>query len=710
MLRTDLEASSAASVDTKELRPPCEVACPVHTRIRDYIYAIARGDYEEAYSLAREPNPLVYVCGRVCAHPCEEVCRRGDVDEPVAIAALKRFATEQHDLSLGHGPPMPEVEPKAQKVAIIGAGPAGLTAAHDLARMGYPVTIFEAQPEPGGMLRLGLPKYRLPREIIDVDVKPILDLGVELRTNTRIGRDLTLRDLREQGYEAIFIATGAQQSRSLKIEGIDLDGVLLGVDFLRDINQGRPVKLGKKILVIGGGNVAVDVARSAVRQGPFGTREVHMICLESREEMPAHEWEIEEALREGIILHTSLGPKRILGEDGRVVGLETIVCTSVFDSEGRFRPTFAPHTEAVIEGDTVILAIGQASDLSFITPEDGIEITPRGTIAVDPDTLATSAPGIFAGGDVTTGAASVIEAVALGHRAAISIDAYLRGEDLSTLKFEEPVELDKLSEKTIENIKRLEREEVPTLPLEERSNNYLEVELGYSEVMAVRAAHRCLTCGAGATAEADKCTACLTCVRVCPYEVPVIEDRVAKMDVSQCQACGICASECPAKAITLKLYREEEIIAQIEHLLAAPLSNPEPTLLGFCCRYCAYADGESAEAVRAQLPPNVKIVELLCTGKLDVAYLLRAFELGADGVFVVGCPEEDCRNKSGSSRARKRVEYVKGLLDEVGLGGERLEMYNVPSDSWGRVAELAKEMMEKVEGLGLSPLRRSMEV
>ncbi|MFQ5874437.1 MAG: hydrogenase iron-sulfur subunit, partial [Dehalococcoidia bacterium] len=365
----------------------------------------------------------------------------------------------------------------------------------------------------------------------------------------------------------------------------------------------------------------------------------------------------------------------------------------------------------VLEADSVIIAIGQASDLSFITPEDGIEITPRGTIAVDPDTLATSIPGIFAGGDVTTGAASVIGAVALGHKAAISIDTYLRGEDLSALRFEELIELGKLSEKTIESIKRLEREKAPTLSLEERSNNYLEVELGYSEVMAVRAAHRCLTCGAGATADGDKCTACLTCVRVCPYEVPTIEDRIAKMDITQCQACGICASECPARAITLKLYQEEEIIAQIERLLtAAPLSNPGPTLLGFCCRYCAYADGESAEAVKAQLPPNVKVVELLCTGKLDVAYLLKAFELGADGVFVVGCPEEDCHNKSGSFRARKRVEYVKGLLDEVGLGGERLEMYNVPSDSWGKVASLAAERMERVKELGPNPLRRSMEV
>lgn len=691
----------------KEASPPCQVACPLHTDVRGYVAAIARGDFEEGYTIAREPNPLIYVCSHVCAHPCEEECRRNQVDDPVSIVALKRFVAERHDLSLGHGPANPAVEPKNQKVAIIGAGPAGLTAAYDLARMGYPVTVFEALPEPGGMLRVGLPKYRLPREIIDIDIQGVLEAGVELKTNVRIGQDLTISELKEQGYEAIFIGIGAQQSRTLRIEGMDLDGVLLGVDFLRDVNQGKPVKLGKKVLVIGGGNVAVDVARSAVRVGnPGNKREVHMICLECREEMPAHEWEIVEAQREGIILHPSLGPNRILGQDGKVVGLETIVCESVFDSEGRFNPSFACNTESVIEGDTVILAIGQASDLSFIRPEDGIELTPRRTIKVDPDTLATTAPGIFAGGEVISGPGSVVGSMALGRRAAISIDAYLRGENLAKLRFEEPQKLDELPQKTVEKIKPLIREPMPLLPLEERAFNYREVEQGYTLAMAMRAAHRCLTCGGGAYVNPGKCAACLTCVRVCPYDVPVIKDGVAFVDPTQCQACGVCASECPAKAITMKLYSEDQLYQGIEALFAtAPASNPEPFIVGFCCLYCAYAGDEWAELVRAQLPPNVRTLDVFCTSRIDIQHLLRAFELGADGVFVAGCVGEECRHTDkAANRIQGKVQFVKEVLDQVGLGGNRLALYNVPSAEWGTVPRLAQEVVERVRALGKNPL------
>jgi len=691
----------------EEMSPPCQVACPLHTDVRGYVAAIARGDFEAAYAIAREPNPLIYVCSHVCAHPCEEECRRGQVDEPVAIAALKRFAAERHDLSLGHGPPKPNVEPKEQKVAIIGAGPAGLTAAYDLARMGYPVTVFEALPEPGGMLRVGLPKYRLPREIIDVDIKGILEADVEIKTNVCIGRDMTLSDLKEQGYEAIFIAIGAQQSRALRIEGMDLDGVLLGVDFLRDVNQGRAVKLGRRVLVIGGGNVAVDVARSAVRQGrPGSEKEVHMICLESREEMPAHEWEIIEAQREGIILHPSLGPKRILGRDGKVVGLETIVCSSVFDSEGRFNPTFVPDSESVIEGDTIILAIGQASDLSFLRPEDGIELTRRRTIKVDPQTLATTAPGIFAGGEVTTGPGSVVGSMALGRRAAISIDTYLCGEDLTGLQFGEWRELDDLPPKTVERIKPLAREPMPMLPLEERAFNYEEVELGYTLAMAMRAAHRCLTCGGGAYVDTGKCAACLTCVRVCPYDVPIIKEGAAFIDPTECQACGVCASECPAKAITMKLYSEDQLYQEIDALFAdAPAENPEPLIVGFCCLYCAYAADEWAESVRAQLPPNVRTLDVVCTSRIDIQHLLRAFELGADGVFVAGCVGDECRHtEKAANRIQGKVQFVKEVLDQVGIGSERLSLYDIPSAEWGTVPRIAQEMTERIRALGPNPL------
>lgn len=693
---TPLEATRS------EPSPPCMVACPVHTDVRGYIQAIARGDFEAAYAIAREPNPFVYVCGRICAQPCEEQCRRGKVDEPMAIRALKRFVTEQRDLTTGHSPLPPPVERKEERIAIIGAGPAGLTAAHDLARLGYQVTVFEAYDKPGGMLRLGLPKYRLPREIIDLEVAHILQLGVELKTGVRIGTDLTISDLKAQGYKAIFIAVGGHKGRGLRVEGVELEGVLNGVDFLRAINTGQEVQLGKRVIVIGGGNVAVDVARSAARLAPFGEREILMMCLECREEMPAHEWEIEEALHEGIQIYPSLGPKRILGRNGRVTGVETIACCSVFDEQGRFNPTFTPGTETVLEGDTVILAIGQASDLSFIREEDGIEISPRGTIVVDKTTLTTTAPGIFAGGEVTTGPDIAISAIAQGHRAARSIDAYLRGIDPATVQVPEPEELGTLSNQTISHVRPVKRNIIPSLPVEKRSNNFDEVELGYTEAMAVREALRCLTCGAGATIDADKCVACLTCVRLCPYEVPRVKAGTADIAVDQCQACGICASECPAKAIALKIQSEEEMIDGIRAALSTVPLNGKPRILGFVCRYCAYSDGEQSEFTKAQLPDNTAILEVLCTSKVDVLQLLRAFEFGADAVYVVACREDDCHHTTGARRTQNHVSYARKLLDEIGLGSGRLDFFT--PDSYPDVTVRAAEIMaERVRELGSNP-------
>lgn len=343
----------------------CQYACPVHTNAGGYVRAIAKGELEEAYNIARAPNPFPYVCGRVCGHPCETACRRGEFDQPIAIRALKRIATDHHNIKLGHSSSPPLNQVKKEKVAVIGAGPAGLSAAHDLTRSGYQVTIFEASSVAGGMMYLGIPAYRLPREIIQMEVEEILSLGVDLRLNAPVREGYYLEDLKREGFKAIFIAIGAHRSKELKIEGVELDGVLQGVEFLLNVNLGYKVSLGEKVLIIGGGNVAIDVARSALRriedlkglsaeemksalevtrsalqqviqireQGiegmevamdvarsalRLGIKEVHMVCLESREEMPAYEWEIEEAVKEGVILHTSLGPKRILGKKGKV--------------------------------------------------------------------------------------------------------------------------------------------------------------------------------------------------------------------------------------------------------------------------------------------------------------------------------------------------------------------------------------------------------
>ncbi len=603
---------------------PCFRACPVGTEAGRYVALIAEGRYREAYAVARRPNPLASICGRVCAAPCEAACRRGALDEPIAIRALKRFVTERAGVeSMIDLDVLREIYGErtrrypGDRVAVIGAGPAGLAAAHDLALRGYPVTIFEAQPVPGGMLRLGIPEYRLPRELIKLEINAILNLGVELRVGVRLGRDVSLADLRREGFRAVFLAVGAHRSRELEIPGTDLDGVLKGVDFLLNINMGYRVELGRKVLVVGGGNVAVDVARTALRAAVreeainpginivtaldvarsairFGAKEVHIVCLESLAEMPADAQEIAEAQNEGIVIHPGKGPRRILGENGRVTGLETITCSSVFDAQHRFRPTFVPGSELALSADTVVLAIGQASDLSFLGSEDGVAITPRGTIEVDPETLATTAPWIFAGGDVAFGPRIAINAVADGRRAAASIHAFLRGATVRP----DPVEvvLQPLpGYRRVLDYEGVPRQQPPLLPIDRRIG-IAEIEQCYSEQAARLESSRCLHCWVNTVFEQDpergtECILCGGCADVCPEDCISFEPVSAiTADAALCDAavaehgeaaaalfegssapgialikdeticirCGLCAERCPAGTITMEQFFLEE--------------------------------------------------------------------------------------------------------------------------------------------------------
>ncbi len=613
---------------------PCMQACPVHTQAGRYVALIAEGRYEEAYRYAREPNPLASICGRVCGHPCETNCRRGKLDAPISIRALKRFLTERHGpesrapVDVHRGKPRPR---HPERVAVIGSGPAGLAAAHDLALLGYRVTIFEAAPALGGMLRLGIPEYRLPRDVIQAQVREILDLGPELRLNARLG-DFTLQDLRREGFQAILLAIGLHRGRDLVLPGRDLDGVMNGVDFLLNVNLGYRFSIGKKVVVIGGGNVAIDVARSALRQQQrqtmealgstllpdhlseselqvamkelmdvsraalrLGAREVHLVCLESRAEMPAFEEEIEEGLHEGLRLHPSLGPKRFLGEHGKVTGLETIQCTSVFDDQHRFNPTFAEGTESAIPCDTVILAIGQASDLSFLRPEDGIEVTRQGTVKINPETLMTTAPGIFAAGDIAFGPRLIISAVADGRKAAEQMDQFLRGPAWKPKpSYVQITVLD--HHEMAEGYDEYSRLAVPTIALDRRTG-ISEVEIGFTEEQARAEAARCLRCWVntifeGNEAEGTECILCGGCVDVCPENClelvplrqfnisaeetarvaalartdPVLlqhlspedlaagEGSVMVKDETICIRCGLCAERCPVHTITMEAF------------------------------------------------------------------------------------------------------------------------------------------------------------
>jgi NADPH-dependent glutamate synthase beta subunit-like oxidoreductase len=464
---------------------PCENACPIHMNVPEYIMAIAQDRFEDAYRLIRLTNPLPAVCGRVCYHPCEDVCTRHYVDDPLAINALKRFATEAIDSDKVK---VPHVAEGDRRVVIIGSGPAGLAAAHDLASFSYDVTVLEAMPQAGGMLRAGIPEYRLPKPVLDRDIKYIEKLGVSIKTNTRVGTDVKIEDM-QRNYHAIFIATGAHNSLKLGVPGEELEGVVNCVDFLRGVNEGRKASIGKRVIVIGGGNVAIDVARSAIR---LGAEAVRMVCLESEEQMPAFRGEVEEAMAEGVTIQCSRGPKSIVGNNGRVAGVECIACTAVFDAAGRFSPTFCEDEVSVIEGDTVILAIGLVPNLDF-AKATGLELSGQGLLVANEASLATGVAGIFAGGDAVKYPGTTVEAMAAGKRAARSIDRYLMGLDL-----EQPGLAGRVLEvdegRIPEVLERRQRRKQPALAASQRVGSFKEVEQGFSQAEAVEEAKRCLYC------------------------------------------------------------------------------------------------------------------------------------------------------------------------------------------------------------------------
>jgi NADPH-dependent glutamate synthase beta subunit-like oxidoreductase len=471
---------------TPDEAPPCAAACPAGIDIPGYLRWIAMGKPEEAYKVILEKVPFPGILGRVCMHPCETKCRRGEVNQPIAICALKRYAAEKgRDLFKAAARVMAET---GRKAAVVGAGPAGLSAAFYLRKKGHEVTVFEEKPKPGGMMRYGIPFYRLPEDVLDREIQQVLSVGIRLETGKKLGRDFTLDQLKKEGFEALFLATGLQESRKIELEGDGFDGVLWGVDFLAEVSEGVETRLKERVLVVGGGNVAVDVALTALRTG---AAEVTMACLENREEMPASSWEIEQALEEGVALLPSWGPCRIVGEAGEVKAVELVNCTCVFDDQGRFCPAFGEEKKTV-EADQVILAVGQAADLSFLS--GGMVQIERGLIVIDPESLSTGMPGVFAGGDVSRGAGSIIDAIAAGRKAASSMDKALGGDGVIDETFAEKMGGESYTGKRDRGFADLNRERPPVLPLEERRLSFSEVELCLGDEQALSEAKRCLQC------------------------------------------------------------------------------------------------------------------------------------------------------------------------------------------------------------------------
>jgi NADPH-dependent glutamate synthase beta subunit-like oxidoreductase len=626
---------------------PCMQACPVHTDSGRYVQMIAEGRFEEAFLIARAPNPMASVCGRICSAPCEDACRRGWIDEPVTIRPLKRFVMERY----GAESAKPEsyrrlldadilredrddADPgcrrvwhlsqlgrtvnakiragrEGRKVAIIGSGPAGLGCAHDLAVLGYDVTVFEALPEVGGMLRYGIPEYRLPRGVIEREAAMIERLGAKIRTETPLTADYGLQQLRAEGFEAFFLSIGAFRGRDLQIPGSDKDGVIKAVDYLLNLNRGYRVNLGESVIVIGGGSVALDAARTAVREfyqpmeeiemaaeavagqsamdaarGALrgGATEVHVISLESMDEMPAARTvqgqdEIREAQEEGIKLHPAWGPRAILGAE-RVTGVDFVACTRVFDENGRFNPQFDPSKTLKLDADSVILAIGQQPDFAFLTGADGVELGPGGTVKIDPETLATTAAGVFAGGDAAFGPRIAIEAIANGKRAAQSIHEFLGGAEPAPKLHVEIHRAPMESYGMPPGYEKSDREAAPTTDVDRRTG-IAEVEHVMTEDQARLQAERCLVCHIDTIYDPLRCVLCNRCADVCPekclkfvpieqVEMPEDQRRIALencghgpealagpltvllKDDTACIRCGLCALRCPTDAMTME--------------------------------------------------------------------------------------------------------------------------------------------------------------
>lgn len=517
----------------KETRPPCRETCPIGQEAAGYVALTSKGRFEEAARLIREQNPLPIVCGRVCYHPCESECNRGLVDEPVAIKNLKRFII---DWELSHGGPhYPKTQEKrTEKVAIIGSGPSGLACAHDLALKGYQPTIFEKLPVAGGMLAVGIPDYRLPKNLLVQEIDGIKRMGVTIQTNMALGKDFSIDDLKDRGFKAIYIATGAHKSLKMNIPGEeDFSGVYHGVDFLRNINLGESQPVGKKVAIIGGGNTAVDAARTALR---LGAEEVSILYRRTRQEMPAEEAEIEAAEAEGIKIQYLIAPVEVIGAEGKITALKCIrMELGETDSSGRRRPIPVEGSEHELPFDTVIIAVSQSPDIDFLDEKTPFKLTKWNTFEVNPETMETNVRGVFAGGDAVTGPDTVITAIGDGKRAAEAIDKFLNNKPLENFKSRRPSKLPPRSLEdrphryapAFKDTPKSQRVRMKELDPLERKKHFKEVEFGYTEEEAVKEASRCLNCGL--------CVECHACQKVCEAEAidHDMRDEIAELNVGQ---------------------------------------------------------------------------------------------------------------------------------------------------------------------------------
>jgi heterodisulfide reductase subunit A-like polyferredoxin len=638
--------------------PPCQASCPSGVHAQAYIALISKGKYKEALEVHRDYNPLPLVCGRVCPHPCEDVCNRGELDSPIAIATLKRFMA---DYELKHRDD--EVEPfemtSGKKVAIIGSGPAGLTAAYYLAKSGHSPTIFESLPVAGGMLAVGIPEYRLPKDILKAEIEYIKKKGVHIKFNKRFGKDIKLKDLKKKGYDAVFLGIGAHVSRKLAIPGEDLKGVNSGVEFLRDVNSKKKVQIGKNIAVIGGGDVAIDAARVAHRLGG----KVKILYRRTRNEMPAYESEVDETIKEGIEINYLVQPVKILGKNGKVVGLECIKMElGKKDKGGRRRPVPIEGSEFTIDVDSVIPAIGQLTDFDYID-NIGLKVSKEGLIIVDKDTFRTSVKGVFAAGDAETGPSTVVSAVGSARKAAYSIDAYLRGEEIeSEPEVEDIVGFEEL--KLNNEIEKIDRVKSPELQPSKRKKNFKEVVSGISEDNANIEAERCLNCGT--------CSGCYQCILACE---PSAIDFTQKEETMEIEAGSVIVATGSdqlepslVKEYGYGLYKDVLSALEFERMLSAsgptegrifkPSDGKVPQSVTFI--QCVGSRDENYKSYCSRVCCMYAIKEAMLAKEhesqiedVNILYMdIRTFGKGFEEYYVRGRDEE-------------KINFIRGRVSEV---------------------------------------------
>jgi NADPH-dependent glutamate synthase beta subunit-like oxidoreductase/coenzyme F420-reducing hydrogenase delta subunit len=689
MIERDLTSADVAQLASpRELMEaewaPCRYNCPVHADVRGYIELAARGQFAAAADLVRDCLPFASACGRICHHPCETNCRRCDVDQAVAIREVKRFVCELAGAKATIDKPAKQ---DRAKVAIVGAGPAGMGAALSLARWGYRPTLFEKFPVAGGIPATAVPKYRLPEEVLNQDIDWILAHGAELVTGCEIGKDKTVADLLADGFDAVLIATGLATSRMLPLPGADHPRVLPVLEFLTASNFDKPIDIGKNVIVIGGGNVAMDAARTAVRMGASVTA----MCLESEEEMPAWDWERDEAEEEGVRFIFRRGPVEVLLDGDTITAMKTRKVTRVFDDQGTFSPEYDDGDLQDVPCDTVIMAIGQMADMGFVEGS-GLDADDRGRLTYNPATHETSVKGVFAAGEIVTAPGSVVEACASGQRAATAIDMYLNDRPIE-IDDALPAEIDRIAEATGEKVLKVERNAVQVEDPKARAKNFEPVDHNLTPEVAASEARRCMGCGGGAEVIVDKCAACLTCLRVCPFDIPVVTD-VARIESSLCQACGMCIADCPANAIIAKSWSQEEDLRQIKAKLNA-LSGDRKIVAYVCGHH------SPATAWSGTLEDTIGgVVEeyLPSMARLSAAQILHTLEQGATGVIVVACNEGADRYPNATERIAKRVEQVAELLKEIGVGDQLVQFVAEADKGRAAVREAMALAADRIEG------------